>query len=171
MPVEVGMNVDVEKHPRTVGRISLIKDYPKSSNNVGRSVFVEYPLASVSQSHPPEPSFAKNIKNAKDKGSGPKYNSLSVDDLEEAYELFFSYRVGQHVKPFYTGKVSRIVGDVVEVEYKNPVSLVPTKDYASIPNAPANDPQRVPKVSLKPVPGGNTRRRRNRRRRSTRRSN
>jgi hypothetical protein len=167
MSVKIGDYVDVEDMPKTVGQISRF--YPASVRNLRQSVFVEYPLGSVFQSYPPEPSYRRNMKHA----MNAKYKNMNINDLREAEAIFDSLQVGDSVVPFYTGKVTRIVDDVVEVEYKNPMSLVPSRRASNVPPAPRNNVLVVPKVSLKPVPGSgaNTRRRRNRRQsRKTRRA-
>jgi hypothetical protein len=165
MSVKVGDYVDVQDEPKTVGRISRF--YPTSARNVRQSVFVEYPLAAVFQSYPPEPSYRRNMKNA----INAKYKNMNINDLREAEGIFDSLQVGDSVVPFYTGKVSRIVDDVVEVEYKNPMSLMPSRRASNVPPAPLNNALVVPKVSMKPVPGANTRRRRRKTRKTRRRSN
>ena len=179
MSVKVGDYVDVDPKD-TVGRISRF--YPTTLNQGRASVFVEYNLGNVFKSDENEPTLQEIkkevIRQIKKNHRGESEEILknitkreANAQYEEAMRIFLKFKVEDSAKPIFPGKVVRIADGIVEVEYKNPFSLIRSLRESNVPNAPPNNENIVPKVSLKPVPGAgaNTRRRRNRRARKTRR--
>jgi hypothetical protein len=133
----------------TPGKVSWTKKYYTTPNNknIGYSVHVEYPLTSIIHSSTESPTLYDDAMNVK-KG---KYANLNLN-IPDAMRIFKRLRQGEYVKAFYPGKISRIVDDVVEVEYRNPVALVPTQKKVYLP--PVNSENTMNSLTKKLLYGG-----------------